>query len=1080
MMLLPLLLVTLTAPLAQEEEEAPKWDVNAPPGDWSERPIDTRTGTWMNLDVSPDGQEIVFDLLGDLYLLPITGGEARAIAAGIAWEMQPRFSPDGKHIAYTSDAAGGDNLWVMDRDGSNTRQITKEDYRLLNSPAWSPDGQYLLGHKHFTSRRSLGSGEVWMYHVATGGSGLQLTDKPNEQKDVGEAVFSPDGKLVYFSYDASPGSTFQYSKDPNPGIYAIDQLELETGRRTNVINGLGGACRPTPSPDGKSLAFVRRVRYRTTLFVMDLESGAARPVWDGLERDMQETWAVHGVYPTMAWTPDGAALVLWARGKLWRVDVASGTPTEIPFHVADSRTCAPAVRFPVEVAPERFDVKVLRWVRVAPDGSRVVYQALGHLWTRMLPDGTPERLTKDEDVFEFEPSFRRDGGALVYTTWNDASLSQVRVLDLASGTQRTLTTEPGHYTEPVFTPDGTRVVYRKGGGGGIVSPLWSREPGIYVVPAAGGEATLVTRRGRSPQFGDSNERVFLTVASPDSDSDHRKLISIELDGSDERSHLVSDWATEFAVSPDEHWVAFVERFNAWVAPFVPTGREVSIGPRSEAVPVRQVSRDAGENLQFSGDSSTLHWSLGPELFSRPLKDAFAFLEGAPEELPEPMSEGRNISFQATTSRPEGLIALVGGRVVTMRGDEVIEDGVVLVEGDRIRAVGPRASTAVPAEALVVDVTGTTVLPGLVDVHAHGSQGTNGVIPQASWLNCANLAFGVTTVHDPSNDTNEIHAAAEMQRAGMILSPRTYSTGTILYGATGSFKAEVNSLEDALTHVRRLKAVGAISVKSYNQPRRNQRQQVLEAARQVGINVVPEGGSLFMHNMTMVVDGHTGIEHSLPVEHVYDDVLQLWGPSGVGYTPTLVVGYGGAWGEEYWYQHENVWENERLAHFVPRFVVDPRSRRRTMYPDNEFNTQRSSGICKALIDAGGTVQLGAHGQLAGLAAHWEIEMFVQGGMSPHEALRCGSLFGARYVGLDGDLGSLEPGKLADLFVVEGDALADIARARDVRHTMLGGRLYDAATLAPADGREGEAPHFYWEGIQHGLPTQTATAHCQACR
>ena len=1070
--------VLLALPLG--DEPAPAWKVDAPPGPRRDLALDTRAGTWMSLDVSPDGKTLVFDLLGDLYLLPLEGGEARAIASGIAWQMQPTFSPDGTRIAFTSDAGGGDNLWVMKSDGSEPRQVTKESFRLLNSPAWSPDGEYLAARKHFTARRSLGAGEIWLYHVATGGDGVQLTTRRNDQMDLGEPAFSPDGRHVYFSHDTSGGDTFAYSKDPNPGIYAIDRLDRVTGERTTVVSGLGGACRPVPSPDGKSLAFVRRVRYQSTLFVHDLASGLSRPVWDGLERDMQETWAVHGVYPAFDWTPDGKEVVLWARGKLWRVEIASGEAREIPFHVRDTRSVAEVVRFPVEVAPDEFDVKLLRWVRVAGDGSFVVYQALGHLWRRALPDGTPERVTTDEDVFEFFPALSRDGKALVYLAWNDERLGELRLRDLASGKTRALTSEPGHYADPVFSPDGTTVVYHKRGGGYVTSPLWSREPGIYAVPAAGGTPVLVTREGTNPQFGADSTRVYLSTAAPEKESDHRKLFSVELDGSDRRAHLTSDWATEFVVSPDERWVAFVERFNAHVMPFVPSGRELAVGPKTTALPVAKVSRDAGENLQFSGDSRTLHWSLGPELFTRPLQEAFAFLAGAPAELPPPAESGRNIAFRARQAKPAGVIALVGGKVVTMRGDEVLEDGVVVVDGNRIAAVGARSAVAIPSGAQIVDVAGTTVLPGLVDVHAHGSQASDGITPQSNWIHAANLAFGVTTIHDPSNDTNDIHAAAELAKHGDILSPRTFSTGTILYGATGSFAAPIDSLDDARSHLRRLKAVGAISVKSYNQPRREQRQQVLAAARELGMMVVPEGGSLLQHNLTMVVDGHTGIEHSLPVEHIYSDVTQLWGPSGVGYTPTLVVGYGGPWGEEYWYQHENVWENERLARFVPRFVLDPRSRRRTMYPPEEFNTLRSAGICKALVDAGARVQLGAHGQLAGLAAHWELEMFVQGGMSPHEALRSASLSGAQYVGLDRDLGSLEPGKLADLFVCEGDALSDAARARDVRYTMLNGRLYDADSLAPADGRGGAAPRFFWQGSEHGFAAQTNTAECAACR
>jgi Tol biopolymer transport system component/imidazolonepropionase-like amidohydrolase len=1052
--------------------ETKKWDVDNAPGPSKDVAIDVDEGTWMNVDVSPDGSEIAFDLLGDLYTLPIAGGEAKSLTHDVAWQMQPRYSPNGKKLAFTSDQGGGDNVWTMDRDGSNAKQVSTESFRLTNSPVWAPDGMSIAAHKHFSSHRSLGAGEIWLYHV-TGGDGLQMTTKRNEQKDLGEPAFSPDGRYLYFSHDATPGDAFEYNKDSNGQIYAIDRLDRTTGDRISIVTGPGGACRPTPSHDGKRLAFVRRVRFQTTLFVMDLASGAAEPVYSKLERDMQETWAIHGVYPSMAWTPDDKSLVFYAHGKIQRLDLATKTASVIPFHVKTTRKVQDAVRFPVAVAPDEFDVKMLRDVRVSPQGDLVAYQALGHIWTRALPDGTPKRLTGDETHFEFMPSFSRDGQSIVYVSWSDDELASVRVVAARGGASLTLTKEPGHYFDPVFSPDGLTVVFVKSTGGYLVSPLWAHDPGVYRIAAGGGDPVLVTKKGSSPQFGAEKDRVYLTTEEEAKDADKHALFSIGLDGKDERAYLTSENATQFALSPDGRWIAFCERFNAYIAPFTPTGREIAVGPKTKAMPVARASRDAGENLQFSGDSKALYWSLGPELFDRKLTDAFAFLDGAPEKLPEIPTAGRNISFKAKQAKPEGSTAFVGGRVITMKGDEVLEDGCVVVEQNRIVAVGKRADVRIPSGARVIDCAGATLMPGMIDVHAHGAQSQAGITPQRNWIHHANLAYGVTTIHDPSNDTNSIFAASELAKTGAILSPRTFSTGTILYGAMGSIKAEIDSLDDALSHLRRLKAVGAFSVKSYNQPRREQRQQVIEAARELGMMVVPEGGSLLEHNLTMVVDGHTGVEHSLPVERVYKDVTQLWGASGTGYTPTLIVGYGGLDGEHYWYQHMDAWRQERLMTFVPRFVVDPRSRRRVMAPDEDYNILRSAGIVKSLVDAGAHAQLGAHGQLAGLGAQWELWLLAQSGLSNLQVLRAATLDGARYLGLDKDLGSIEAGKLADLLVLEKNPLADIHDSETIRLTVLNGRVYDARTLAPFGEGASARPHFFFEQMQDGMPAQAAT-------
>jgi imidazolonepropionase-like amidohydrolase len=477
------------------------------------------------------------------------------------------------------------------------------------------------------------------------------------------------------------------------------------------------------------------------------------------------------------------------------------------------------------------------------------------------------------------------------------------------------------------------------------------------------------------------------------------------------------------------------------------------------------------------DSTKLYWTHGATLYTRQLKDAFEFLEGSPEELPEPVEQGLDLSFQVAADKPAGVIALSGARVVTMRDadrqQEVIENGVVLIEGNRIRAVGAADQVDLPHDAVVIDVGGKTIIPGLVDAHAHGPFANNELTPRQNWKQYSNLAFGVTTIHDPSNDTTEVFAASEMQRAGLIVAPRIYSTGTILYGAqVPGYTATIDSYEDARFHVQRLKDVGAISVKSYNQPRRDQRQQVIAAGAELEMMVVPEGGAKFQHNMTHVVDGHTGLEHAIPLARGYDDVVQLWSQTETGYTPTLGVAYGGLAGEVFWYDRTEVWENERLMQFSPRFVIEPASMRRTRAPDDHYNHIEVARFAKRLRDAGVSVQIGAHGQREGLAAHWEMWMMQQGGFTPWEAIRAATIDGAAYVGLDGDIGSIEPGKLADLVVIDGNPLEDLRRSEYVSYTMINGRLYDAGTMNQVAPDAVERGKFFFE-LEGGDTIHAAT-------
>lgn len=1049
--------------IVASSQEKPKWNVSEPEGDWSHKTIrfTTDEGTWMNLDVSPDGKQIAFDMAGDIYIMPASGGKAKALRIGLPFEIQPRFSPDGKQILFTSDAGGGDNVWVMNTDGSDAKQITKEDFRLLNNAVWMPDGQYIIGRKHFTSGRSLGAGEMWMYHKS-GGSGIQLTKRKNDQQDVNEPCVSPDGRYLYYSEDIYPGGFFQYNKDPNSEIYAIFRYDLQTGETTKVTGGPGGAARPQVSRDGSRLAFVRRVREKSVLYIHHPETGEEWPVFDGLNKDQQEAWAIFGVYPNFAWTPDNQSIVFWSGGKINRVDVKTLAVTNIPFSVDAEIKIAQALEFENPAAPDEFDSKVIRHAITSPDGKTLVFSAVGYLWKKTLPNGKPVRLTSDKD-FEFEPAFSPDGKEIVYVTWNDVNLGEIRKMPAAGGKGIKLNREKGIFRTPAFSPDGKSIVVQKEGGNNDQGHTFSTRPGLYTLPASGGDLALVTSQGDNPMFSSDGKRILYQTGGTFFGNLTKELKSVNLNGHDERTHVKSKYANRLVPSPDNNWVAFIHLHKVYLAAMPGSGQTLDIDASSKAVPVSVLSRDAGINLHWSKDSKTVFWTLGDEYFSADVAQRFTFLPGSPDSIAPPATNGIKVGLTLKADKPAGRMAFTNVRIITMKGDEVIENGILVVKDNRIEAVGRTGEVSVPSDAKVYDLKGKTIMPGIIDVHAHIGGFRYGLNTQQHWAFYANLAYGVTTAHDPSAHTEAVFAMSELQRMGATVGPRLFSTGFILYGADGDFKAVVNSLDDARSAIRRTKAFGALSVKSYNQPRRDQRQQVIQAAREEKIFVVPEGGSTFYHNMTMIMDGHTGVEHNIPVAPVYKDIIELWSKSRTGYTPTLIVNYGGLNSEVYWYQKTDVWSDEKLLKYTPRAIIDSRARHRTMVPDAEYENGHIlvSKTCKTLSDAGVKVNLGAHGQLQGLGAHWELWSLRQGGMTNLEALRAATLNGADYIGMAKDLGSLEPGKLADLIVLDKNPLDDIQNSNTVRYTMVNGRLYDTETMNEIGHRELPRGKFFWE-------------------
>ncbi|MBU6341833.1 MAG: PD40 domain-containing protein [Bacteroidetes bacterium] len=1050
------MLLVLSGTLMAQKEK--KWDVNNPEGIvYQDVNFNVSEGTWLNLDVSPDGKTLVFDLLGDIYSLPIGGGNATCLRAGIAWEVQPRFSPDGKQILFTSDAGGGDNIWVMQADGSKARQVTKENFRLLNNPTWMPDGQYFVARKHFTSTRSLGAGEMWMYHLS-GGEGVQLTKRKNDQQDVNEPVVSKDGRYVYFSEDMYGGGFFQYNKDPLKQIFVIRRYDCKEGKIDEITGGSGGACRPQLSPDGKWLSFVRRVDTKSVLFVQELATGLEYPVFNGLDKDQQEAWTIFGIYPNYAWLPGTDkgkySLVIWAGGKIKKLEFDLSQPdqmnsqnvrvSDIPFSCNVKTKLAETLRFENKVFEPEFTAHAIRQARTAPDGKTLVFNAAGHLYIKPLPDGRPELLVTrpygacrfisgnavNPEMLEFEPAFSPDGKELVFVAWNDELGGSLWKINLQSRNLTQLPVLGGIFRTPAYAPDGKSIVYRMQEGDDESGPSRTVKHGIFMLDLSktapnGFSSPMLPlfEEGENPQFSADGKRIYVNTGGYLFGALDKAFVSYDLSGKDRKVLFKSKYANQWAPSPDGNWMAFTELHKAYVCAMPATGQTIDLSADMHSVPASQVARDAGYNLHWSNDSQKLLYTLGEEYFSIDLNKRFAFLPGAPDSLPALPENGLKIGLTMRADKPEGILVMENARIITCEGDLVIENGVLEVKDNVITFVGKKsdykARKGDGGKYFVLDCKGKTIMPGIVDVHSHSGNFRYGLNPQKQWEYYANLAFGVTTMHDPSVNSEGAFSNAEMLKAGRMLGPRLFSTGTILYGAEGDFKAPINNLDDARSTLRRTKAWGAFSVKSYNQPRREQRQQVIAAAKELKMEVVPEGGSFFYHNLSQVMDGHTGIEHNIPVAPMYEDVMQFWKRSRAHNTPTLIVCYGAVNGEYYWYQKSEVWKNKRLQTFVPQHILDERSRHRAIIPEEEYQNgyMLVSRSLKKMTDNGIKVNLGSHGQLQGMGAHWELWMLQQGGMSNLQALQCATINGAIYLGLDKEIGSLKAGKLADFVVMD---------------------------------------------------------------
>jgi Tol biopolymer transport system component len=1111
--------------------------------------INTRTlkfttdeGSWISLDLSPDGRTIVFDLLGDLYTLPITGGTAKRITSGAGWDQQPRFSPDGRQIVFVSDRSGAKNVWIANADGTKPHAITKLDRINFSSPVWTPDGQYVIAAR---------TGQLWIFN-RDGGSGLQMSGlrpdgaaapaagpTPPTPQHLGAAASSDPRYLwVNISGTVAPTIAATIHNDPDDdlheelglrsnarrvGQYQVGQFDRETGRTLIRTHEADGAFRPVASPDGRWLVYAVRYDGREALKVRDLASGEDTFLVMDVQRDNTQGGGVNDrdIYPGSAFTPDSRALITSYNGKIWRVEVPSGTVTPIPFSAEVEQQLGPLAKFEYPINDSVLTVTQIRGAKPSPDGRLLAFTALDRLYVGELTPSkggvgagkimiaNARRLTQQNASVEHAPVWSPDGRYVAYVTWNDTAGGDIyRVRADGSGQPERLTRTAAFYDKIAYDKTGARILAARGSKLSRIRTLEdfgnlsnAAELEYVWLPSAGGETTRVTwvggggsQQGRNvPHVGPDSSRIYVWAGN-------EGLVSMRYDGTDRRVVVrvsappppatpLPPGATpppppapdEVLLSPDGRRALVLATHNVYVITVPPVAGQapaVSVTAGS-IVPTTRITKIGGDFIGWSSDGRMAYYSIGRSFFAYDValadslvRDSTARAEPAPGGATGQRADsaGRadttkkatavyepqryDVEITAAKDKPRGTVVLRGARLVTMKGAEVIPNGDVVVKDNRIIAIGARGKVQIPRDAKTIDVSGKTIMPGFVDIHAHNWFGWGLHRTQVTQL-LAGLAFGVTTQRDPQTSSEDILTYSDLMETGVLIGPRLYSTGPGIFAADN-----IKSLDEARDVLRRYSDhYNTQTIKQYLAGDRKVRQWVIMAARELGLTTTTEGGSNLTMNLTLMQDGYPGLEHAMPIFPLMKDVVQLEAFSGITYTPTLIVGYGGPQGLQYWLTHYNIDEDKKLRTFTPHEELDA-WKTTQFYRDDQYIFKNHAAQLAKMVDAGGRVGLGSHGELQGLGVHWELWMMASGGMKNHDVLRAATLHSADAIGLAKDVGSLEVGKMADLLVLDKNPLEDIKNTNTIKYVMKNGRMYDASNLSEIWPRTRPLPTQWW--------------------